>query len=83
MTDGPVMSAGDDRVIGAASNGQAMGASVNICWIRAVNYYPWARLWKDVGLCRITAIHYYTQALYTEQNNDEDYAAFDTKNTEW
>ena len=30
MTDGPVMGAGDDRVIGAASNGQAMGDAVNI-----------------------------------------------------
>ena len=38
-TDGPVMVADDDRVIGAAANGQAMGAAVNICWIRAVHYY--------------------------------------------
>ena len=30
MTDGTVVVAGDDRVIGAAANGQAMGAAVNI-----------------------------------------------------
>ena len=45
----------------------------------AVNDYSWAWLWTYVGLQQYIIIH----RPYIEQNNDDDYAAFDTKKTEW
>ena len=55
--------------------GKMLGYSV------AVNDYSWAWLWKYVGLQQYIIIHRPYRP--TEQNNDEDYATFNTKKTEW